>query len=89
VWSQIPAGTPEFERADLENSILSDAYEDLFREFCDFAVEHPSLEVLGKVVVLWRLRCWAGDSMLGLMNDDFEARTIVKLSEILSGIKRH
>jgi hypothetical protein len=87
VWSQISAGTPEYERADLENSVLGDGYEALFKEFCDFALANPSLEVMGQVVVLWRLRCWDENGSIGEMADDFEARTIVRLSEILTGIK--
>jgi hypothetical protein len=87
VWAQKIAGTPEYKRADIESSVLSDAYQVLFREFCDFALANPSLETLGQVVVLWRLRCWDSDQMPACMEDNFEARTIARLSEILTGIK--
>lgn len=52
VWSQLPCGSPAYERANVESDILSNAYEALFCEFCDFAIAHPSLETLGQVVVL-------------------------------------
>jgi len=78
---------PEYERVMLEDEVLGDAYEALFREYCDFAIEHPSLETLGNVVVLWRLRCWDSNDELGEMADNFEARAIARISEILTGIK--
>jgi hypothetical protein len=87
VWSKTLSGTAEYERVDLESDILSDTYDALFQQYCDFAIENPSLQALGNVVVLWRLRCWDADGEPGVMADNFEARAIVRISESLSGIK--
>jgi len=86
ISGEVKPNSPDYERTEIENEVLMDAYEALFRDYCDFAIENPSQEALCNVVVLWRLRCWDSNGELGVMNDNFEARAIVRISEILTGI---
>ena len=71
---------------DAERDGLSDSYESAFRRFMALALAEPSVQRAGEVASLWRLRCWHEGEEIGLMNDPFEARTLMNMLTKMTGV---